>query len=81
MSRSYARKYRICGTIKGMKRFANKAVRQNKTFCENGNKFKRLFCSWSINDGGRARPFPYVGKKSKWFGESDVDWVRKLRRK
>ena len=70
MSRSRAKKYRICNTHTKMKRLANKKVRQTKDILD-GNEYKKLFCSYNINDSSKAKPIP----------EEDYEWIEKAKRK
>jgi len=70
MGKSYADKYRIIKTTKGMKRLANKRVRRDPEFDISGTAYRKLFSSWDINDGGRARPIP-----------ANEEWAEPLRRK
>lgn len=58
MSRSRAKKYRSLDNVSGMKRIANKKVRRTKDFDVDGNSFKKLFSTWNINDGPKAKPIP-----------------------
>lgn len=39
-----------CDSNKGMKRFANKTIRQSKKSIPNGKGYKKLFCSYNICD-------------------------------
>lgn len=49
MSRSRKKVWGWCDKSKGMKRFANKAVRNTQNL-GNGSCFKRCFCSYDICD-------------------------------
>lgn len=71
MSRSFAKKYRLCKTDTRAKRRANKRIRQMKDFDVSGRAFRKLYNSWDINDSGLARVIPYSGE----------DWTRSARRK
>lgn len=70
MSDSYSLSYRTCPNFKVTKRLANRRVR-NTLEISNGRYYKKLFPSYSINDGGRAKPIP----------KQDNDWTTKARRK
>ena len=76
MSRSRAKKYRTCWTDKAMKRLANKKVRSTKWFHTLGSLYKRLFDSWNINDGCKAKPIP---KKDTYT--NNYNWIEKAKRK
>ena len=79
MSRSRAKKYRNCKTDKNMKRFANKKVRRTKWFNMFGSLYKRLFQSWNINDGCRAKPTPKEDIQHQHT--NSYNWIEKARRK
>lgn len=54
MSRSYKKHPYVTDhhvkTSKKRKRFANKTIRQDKTFDMNGSSYKKRYCSWDICD-------------------------------
>ena len=58
MSRSYAKRYRFCNIIRGMKKAASKKVRKTKDFDVSGGSFKKVFQSWDICDCGGSVPIP-----------------------
>jgi hypothetical protein len=50
----------MLSNTKGMKRIANSITRQKNNLFElplKGNTYKKLFCSYDINDGSRGKPF------------------------
>ena len=49
MSRSFKKTHIVKDHTKGMKRFANKAVR-NTLELSSGSSFKKVFCSYDISD-------------------------------
>ncbi len=77
MSRSRAKKYRICKTDTSAKRTANKKVRKTEDIPD-GNSYKKLFCSWNINDGGKARKIPKLNEDST---DWEKEWIPKVKRK
>ena len=87
MSRSYAKRSRYFNTSSYHKRLANKIFRRFKGFNINGNKYKRLYCSWMINDGGKSHPIPEantkenINEKKEWEKEYGTWWAEEARRK
>ena len=69
MSRSRASRYRICQIFTLYKKKANRRVRKISDIPD-GKAYKRIFSSYDICDGGRARLIP-----------EDQDWSEELRRK
>jgi len=69
MSRSRASRYRMCLIETDNKKRANRRIRKILDI-SNGNAYKKLFCSYDICDGGKARMIP-----------DDQDWSEELRRK
>ena len=69
MSRSRASRYRICQVFTSNKKKANRRVRKTPDIPD-GKAYKRVFSSYDICDGGKARLIP-----------ADQDWSEELRRK
>lgn len=77
MSRSYAKKHRICNQHTDAKRKANKRVRKTDELAS-GNAYKKVYSSREINDGGRAREIPKITPDSTAF---EKEWTQKAKRK
>jgi len=69
MSRSRASRYRRCPIFTPNKKKANRRVRRTPDIPD-GTAYKRVFCSYEICDGGKARLIP-----------DDREWSEELRRK
>ena len=70
MSKSFAKSWRFCSTNNGMKRHANKVLK-NIDDIPSGNAYKRIgMNTWNINDAGRSKPLP-----------KDPEWSKRLARK
>jgi hypothetical protein len=55
-------------------------LRRNKFFAINGNTYKKLYCSWNINDGGRAKSIRHTNNFGKWWNGPN-GWKEKASRK
>ena len=60
----------MCNTHTKAKKYANNVVK-NTEDVPNGSAYKKITCSYDINDGGIAKPIPKGPEK----------WKKKARRK
>ncbi|WP_368263039.1 hypothetical protein [Clostridium disporicum] len=89
MSKSYKKEPVVTGRIKGMKKFANRRIRNFKGEISNGSNYKKVFPSYDICDFAfRESYLEYETRRNKYqsmnIPHKDMtyyDWFKTYKRK